>query len=83
MRLHIVFNQEGDILAAVQLDPKAPVRARPIADLQKGHRVADIYVLAEYHHYDLGTICARLRVDVAAKFPELKPKGVITGFRLL
>ena len=74
MRLHIVYNQDGEILAAVQLDQETPVRARPIADPGKGHRVADVYVPTEYCHYDVGAICARLKVHDSAKFPELKLK---------
>jgi hypothetical protein len=74
MKLHVVFNQDGEILAAVQLDPGATVRARPRADEQAGHRAADIYVPAEYGHYDLAAVCQRLRVDVSGKFPDLKAK---------
>jgi hypothetical protein len=74
MRLHVVYNQDGEILAAVQLDVDTPVRARPIPDPGKGHRVADVYVPTEYHQYDLGVICAKLRVHGSGKFPELKPK---------
>lgn len=74
MRLHILYNQEGEILAAVQLDLETPVRARPIPDPGKGHRAADVYVPSEYRHYDVGAICALLKVHDSAKFPELKPK---------
>jgi hypothetical protein len=75
MRLHVVYNENGEILAAVQLDLETTsVRARPIPDPGKGHRVADVYVPPEYCHYDLGTICAKLRVHGPAKSPELKPK---------
>jgi hypothetical protein len=44
MRLHVVYSQDGEILAAVQLDLESPVRARPIPDQGKGHQVADVYV---------------------------------------
>jgi hypothetical protein len=46
-----------------------------MADEQAGHQAADVYVPAEYRHYDLGGICQRLRVDIRGKFPELKAKG--------
>jgi hypothetical protein len=75
MRLHVVFDSEGEILGAAQLDRVAPVRARPIADEQAGQRAADVYVPAEYQHYDLAAICQRMRVDVRGKFPSLKEKG--------
>jgi hypothetical protein len=75
MKLHVVFNKDGEILGAAQVDGAAPVRARPMADEQAGHQAADVYVPAEYRHYDLGGICQRLRVDIRGKFPELKAKG--------
>jgi hypothetical protein len=74
MKLHVVFNKDGEILAAARLDSAAPVRTRPIADEQAGHRAADVYVPAEYRHHDLAAICERLRVDVKGKFPDLKAK---------
>jgi hypothetical protein len=74
MRLHVVFNEDGEILGAALLDRTTPVRARPIADEQAGHRAADVYVPAEYQHYDLAAVCQRLRVDARGKFPDLKAK---------
>ncbi len=74
MKLHVVFNAKGEILGAARVDTNAPVRARPQADEQAGHRAADVYVPAEYHHYDLAAICQRLKVDVKGKFPDLKAK---------
>ncbi len=74
MRLHVVFNQNGDILGAARLGGDAPVRARPVADEQAGHRAAEVIVPAEYRHYDLAAVCQRLTVDVAGKFPELKAR---------
>jgi hypothetical protein len=74
MKLHVVFNQDGEILGAAQLDGAARVRVRPIADEKAGHRAADVYVAAEYRHWDLAAVCQRLRVDVKGKFPDLKAK---------
>jgi hypothetical protein len=74
MKLHVVFNKNGEILGAVQLGGDSPIRVRPIADEKAGHRAADVYVPAEYHHYDLAAVCQRLRVDVEGKFPNLKAK---------
>jgi hypothetical protein len=74
MRLHVVFTEAGEILGAALLDRTSPVRARPIADEQAGHRAADVYVPAEYQHYDLAAVCQRLRVDARGKFPDLKAK---------
>jgi hypothetical protein len=74
MKLHVVFNKDGEILGAARLASATGVRARPMADEQAGHRAADVYVPAEYHHYDLAAVCQRLRVDVKGKFPELAAK---------
>ena len=73
MKLHVVYDKNGDILGAVHLG-SSPIRVRPTAEEHAGHRTADVYVPTEYHHYDLADVCHRLRVDVAAKFPALKTK---------
>jgi hypothetical protein len=72
MKLHVVFDKDGTILGAAQLDVDARIRARPIADEQAGQRAADVYVPADYQHYDLAAVCQRMKVDVKAKFPTLK-----------
>lgn len=72
MKLHVVFNSDGEILGAVRLGADAPVRVRPIADEEAGHQAADVYVPTEYRHYDLAAVCQRLKVDAKGKFPELK-----------
>jgi hypothetical protein len=74
MRLHVVFDEEGQILGAALIDRSSPVRARPLADEQASHRSADVDVPAEYRHYDLAAVCQRLRVDSGGKFPNLKVK---------
>jgi hypothetical protein len=45
-----------------------------MADEHAGHRAADVYVPAEYQHYDLAAVCQRLRVEVTGKYPDLKAK---------
>jgi len=74
MRLHVVFNENGDILAAAPLDSVAPVRVRPVADEQTGQRAASVGVPSEYAHYDLLAVGQRLRVSVEGRFPELRAK---------
>jgi hypothetical protein len=74
MKLHVVYNKDGDIVAAARLDTTAPVRIRPNADEKAGHRAADVNVPAEYQQHDLAGICQKLRVDVKGKSPDLKPK---------
>jgi hypothetical protein len=74
MKLHVVYDKNGDIVAAARLDTTAPVHARPNADEKAGHRAAEVSVPAEYHQYDLAGIFQKLRVDVKSKSPDLKPK---------
>jgi hypothetical protein len=72
MKLHVLFDKNGDILAAASRHAGTALRARPIPDEQAGQRTADVHVPAEYTHYDVAGICRRLKVDVKGKFPELK-----------
>jgi hypothetical protein len=74
MKLHVVFDREGNIVGAARVDVRPALRARPLPDEHEGHRSADVYVPVEYGHYDLAGVCQRLRVDPTAKFPELKPR---------
>ena len=74
MKLYAVINTEGDILAAANLDEKSAVRARPVADEKAGHKAVEVPVPAEHAHYDLATLCQRLKVDAKGKFPTLKAK---------
>lgn len=75
MKLHVLFNKEGEILAAAQIDPSFPVRIRPVPDEKAGHRVAQVYVPAEFRHFDIAGVCQRMRVDLKkGKLAELKPK---------
>jgi len=75
MRLHVVFNKNGDILGAAQVDAKSRIRARPIPDENEGHRAAEVDVPKDYQHLDLASVCEKLRVDVKEKLPSLKPRG--------
>jgi hypothetical protein len=74
VKLHVLFNKDGEILAAAHLDAATSVRVRAQADEKAGDRAAEVYVAAEYQHYDLAAVCQRMRVDVSGKFPRLKPK---------
>jgi hypothetical protein len=74
MKLHVVFDKNGEILGAARLDTASPIRARPLADEKAGHRASDVYVPAAYQDYDLAAICQRFKVDSKGRFPELKLK---------
>jgi hypothetical protein len=75
MRLHIVFDQTGKILAVAQASRNSPVRARPRANETAGERAVEMLLPSEYRHFDVATICQRLQVDVTAKVPDLKLKA--------
>jgi hypothetical protein len=75
MKLHVVFNEAGEILGAAVLDSTSPISARPLADSQARHLAADVYVPAEHRHHDLAAVCRRLRVDVGGRFPELQARA--------
>jgi hypothetical protein len=74
MKLHVLFDKDGQILAATRSDAGTPIRARPIADERAGLRVAEVYVPAEYTHYDLAGVCQRLKVVVKGKLADLKAR---------
>ncbi len=74
MKLHVVFNKDGDIMAAAQLDGDSPIQARPIADEKHGHRTAEVDVPKEYGHYNLAAVCQKMRVDAKGKTSVLKAK---------
>jgi hypothetical protein len=74
MRLHVVFDKDGGILAAARSDSTGPLRVRPMADEQAGQQAAEVHVPPEYAHYDLAAVCQRLKVSVKGRFPELTTK---------
>jgi hypothetical protein len=78
MKLHVVFDNEGKIVAAARLDdeitdqfPPRP-RIRPLPN--QGHQVAELFVPPEHSFMDLAGVCQRLQVDVTGRFPVLKLK---------
>ncbi|HSA84664.1 MAG TPA: hypothetical protein VLE46_00665 [Nitrospira sp.] len=66
MKLALVFNSKGNIVAAarIDVDSKVPL-PRPIAT--KKLKALEIEVPIEYCHEDLGTVCQCLRVDAKRK----------------
>ena len=77
MRLRVVFNEKGNILAAAPLDSLGPIRARPVADERAGQRAADVDVPPEYGDYDVLAVCRRLRSQcVEGKNPGTEGEGV-------
>ena len=66
MKLSLVFNSKGNIVAAARIDVESKVPLpRPIAT--KKLKALEIEVPTEYRHEDLGTVCQCLRVDAKRK----------------
>jgi hypothetical protein len=74
MKMHVLFDNNGEIVAASLRDGKMPVRVQPMPDPQAGHRIAEVYVPAEYAHYDLAGICQRMKIDTKGTFARLEAK---------
>jgi hypothetical protein len=62
VKLALVFNSKGNIVAAarIDIDSKVPL-PRPVAT--KKLKALELEVPTEYCHQDLGTVCQCLRVD--------------------
>lgn len=62
MKLALVFNSKGNIVAAARVDVESKVPLpRPIAT--KKLKAIELEVPTEYRDHDLGTVCQCLRVD--------------------
>ena len=66
MKLSLVFNSKGNIVAAARIDVESKVPLpRPVAT--KKLKALELEVPAEYCHHDIGTVCQCLRVDAKRK----------------
>ena len=66
MKLSLVFNSKGNIIAAARIDVESNVPLpRPVAT--KKLKALELEVPNEYCHCDLGTVCQSLRVDAKRK----------------
>jgi hypothetical protein len=74
MKLRVLYDQNGEIVAAARRDGDSAVRAQPMPDDKAGHRVAEVYVPAEYAHYDLAGVCRRMRIESTGPYPEIRAK---------
>ena len=66
MKLHVLYDQDGRILAASQADAPDGVVPIPVAS-QANHTVSELEVPAEHAKGELDEICRRLRVDPQRK----------------
>ena len=63
MKLHVLHDAKGRILAAVRLNSQAKGSVpRPVVG--RGQKTLEVEVPAEHRDHDLRTICQNLRVDV-------------------
>ena len=71
MKLHVVYDKEGKIKAAVRLDPSKSMtgQIRPVAKPEQYS--AEIELPAEHKHLSFGDACRQLLVDVSSKTPRL------------
>lgn len=66
MKLSLVFNAKGGIVAAARIDVESNVPLpRPVATNKL--KALELEVPTEYCHCDLGTVCQSLRVDAKRK----------------
>jgi hypothetical protein len=67
MRLQVLYDAEGRILAAAPSDvAEGELVVRPVAT-EPGHEVGELEVSGELEGADLADICERSRVDVAQR----------------
>lgn len=74
MKLHVIFDRNGTILAATRSDPaeKTELRVRFEPIKEDGQSDAELDVPAEHANLDLVSICQRARVDISAGEPVLR-----------
>ena len=66
MRIHVLHDAKGRILAAVSLNSDGiHPSLRPVA--ASGQKSLELEVPAAYQHEDLSTICGKLRIDVKSQ----------------
>jgi hypothetical protein len=72
MKLHTVYDQFGQIMAAVQLNQPLLLEQYmdvPLPMAQEGHQVAEIDLPEEFGHLSLYELCTQLKVDTKAECP--------------
>jgi hypothetical protein len=80
MKLHVMYNQSGRIIAAVRLDADKTTKSnklgrrldgvRPV--ITPGHSSADLDVPSEHAHLTFAEACRQLVVDTSDIKPRLK-----------
>ena len=81
MKLHVMYDQSGRIIAAVRLDVDKTTEpnklgrrldgVRPV--MKPGHSSADLDVPPEHAHLTFSEACRTLVVDTSSVTPRLRP----------
>ena len=84
MKLHVLYDRTGRILAAVHLDPASDAKGggvlRPVP--HKGQMSADFEVPDEHAHLDFAEACRALRVDTKNReLVAIKDRGKLSPRR--
>ena len=80
MKLHVLHDAKGRILAAVQLtEDQKNTGPRPIA--RRGQKMIEVEVPAEHAHQDLFSICQCMRVHAPTRSLVLAKKSGTSGKR--
>lgn len=80
MKMHVMYDNDGRIVAAVRLDENSASKSRQFGRrlggvrpiMKPGHACADMDVPAEHAHLSFAEACRRLIVETKAKGPYLK-----------
>jgi hypothetical protein len=75
MKMHVLYDASGEILAAVELSEGASediLQVRPVA--KSDQYSADLDVPPDLAHLSFKDVCEKLVVDVAQKVPRLKAR---------
>lgn len=78
MKLYVIHDSSGNIVAAARLDgdtvPHDLPRPRMLPVAKQDQMAAEVFVPTEHACLDFAAVCQRMRVDMKAKFPTLKLK---------
>ena len=80
MKLHVMYDPNGKIAAAVRLDADGTAKSRHLGRrleglrpvLRPGHSSADLDVPAEHAHLTFAEVCRQLVVETSDTKPRLK-----------
>jgi hypothetical protein len=80
LKLHVVFDAQGNILAAARLEAEKAgsgpqFSVRPLAAGNGGPKAGELEVHSEHRHLELPDLCRQFKVDSKGKALALKRKN--------